>query len=412
MRNLVVLLVALLLAIMPQVALAGGSANLNAGAERVAMLAYVAKAENLTCIFHNPAGLAQLKGNNFHSSLNLGYISAGFRLREFDEEGNPYLLDEIKPKIAGGILPLLGVSSDFDTERWVFGVGLYFPFLGGAYFEEDDDFKYHLVRATIINAYLTPTVAYRVLDNLFVGAGISYIFSYKSGERWMEKYGFDGPLEFELTGHSWGWDVGALYNPIEKLRLGVSFASKNYLDLEGDATFTNVATKTKFDLNLKNTEIIPSTLRGGINYQLTDKVQVGFDYTWWNYSVVKKSVIEVSGDLPLGKIESPRNYRDSLNVALGMEYAYSPIWTFYGGIMRDVTPTPDATYSMETITNDYIAIAMGFKRKFERSDFTLAYQHQWQEKRNISHSILDPPFNVKVETAMFDTIVVEYNLRF
>lgn len=393
----------------------GAYSNLNVGGERVGMLAYVAKAEDLTAIYHNPAGLTQLEGTVFHGSFNVGYVTMQVKRRYWDGSPSPVpgkeerLSEAVKPKIAGGLLPMAAVGTDFGLERWRFAIAMYWPNLAGAVFNERTPINDLAIRGFSATMFIVPTVAYKVNDFLSFGAGLSYIYTFLQSEK-MYKFGAqDLKLKLDAYGQDIGYNLGVMINSGNGLRLGLSFYGRNNIDLTGKGSLGD------WDLEGDSVYIFPRTLRAGINFQLTQKLQLGFDYTWWDYSVWQEMKlnlkIKLDPEHTLQRTEIRHmHFKDSYNYALGAEYKYSDKVHFLGGVMTDITPIPDTTFSLDAATGTYVAIGLGVKYiPSDKNNWTFSYEHQWQEQRNIRNSITNPPTNVLVQKAAFDTLVVEFN---
>jgi hypothetical protein len=164
-----VLLLALLA---PALAGAGGFHVSVIGGRRNGMLANLAAPDDVTAIFHNPAGLAELPGLRLEIFGSATFLSNRFELQALDParfpEINPercgtaghepcpwpvgadgYYARTIEPESTFGVLPFLGLSTDlgFLSERLgdvVVGLAAYAPDLYGGVFGDSGPTAYSM----------------------------------------------------------------------------------------------------------------------------------------------------------------------------------------------------------------------------------------------------------------------------
>src|SRR5205807_1536872 len=71
------------------IAEAGGFTITMLGARRNGMLANIANPDDLSALFHNPAGLADQKGLRLHISNAMTFVDSQFRVQALDSERFP-----------------------------------------------------------------------------------------------------------------------------------------------------------------------------------------------------------------------------------------------------------------------------------------------------------------------------------
>jgi hypothetical protein len=122
----------------------GGFHTTDFGTRRNGMLAVVGKPDDVTAVFHNPAGLTLLEGTNLYITGEYTYAELGYRF--YDSRGALRPDREITPRTSWAIVPFLGASSDLGTKRLRVAMSLYAPNLYGADLSEDAPSRYHLTR--------------------------------------------------------------------------------------------------------------------------------------------------------------------------------------------------------------------------------------------------------------------------
>ncbi len=235
--------------------------------------AFTAKADDPSAIFHNPAGLAKLKGTMVHIGLNLINFSQEFtRAGSYDQctdtkcpagvpwAGQPYETVENKAhgKFSVGnfaVVPLISATSDFGLDLpLVFAAGIFAPgaaspdreYAPGYILEGDPNTppppqRYDIIRQEL--AFLMPSLAagYRVNEKFDLGARISWGFAELKGEvstwgvrNYEEWEGFDATFDIEATDKfipSVG--VGAMYRPHNNVELGFNYRSASNIRAKG-----------------------------------------------------------------------------------------------------------------------------------------------------------------------------------
>ncbi len=235
--------------------------------------AFAAKADDPSAIFHNPAGLAKLKGTMVHIGLNLVNFSQEFtREGSYDEctdskcpsgvpyAGQPYetVENQSHGKVHLGdfaVVPLISASSDLGL-GWpvVFAAGIFAPGAGSADREFAPDYviegdintppppqRYDILRQEL--AFLMPSLAagYRVNDKIDIGARVSWGFAELKGEvatwglrNYEEWEGFDADFAIEgVDKFVPSVGIGAMYRPHTSVELGLNYRSASHIRAEG-----------------------------------------------------------------------------------------------------------------------------------------------------------------------------------
>lgn len=291
-------------------------------------------------------------------------------------------------------------------DQWSFGLGVYAPF--GSKTDYDDDWVgRHLANKTdmsVIN--VQPTVAYKFSDQLSVGFGV--FSSYAKGElsRFLAPVGgYPGAGLTEndyvnVEGDSWafGWNIGAVFQPLETTTVGFSYRSKVDHTVKGDATgssglFGGTATeKAKLDITL------PEQAELSLTYQLDDRWTVMAGASWTRWSRFEKLVIEsdqgggnISNPPGLGAPATPgiityvpENWKDVWAFALGASYQYSDQLTLKAGYAFDQSPVKDEYRTARIPDSDRNWLTVGAKYTFDK-DWTVdaAYGYMFAKKVSI-----------------------------
>jgi long-chain fatty acid transport protein len=271
---------AVLAAAVPSAAVAGGLFVPGYGSQAQPRAgAFVAKADDPSALYYNPAGLAKQHGTSIHLGFNLidfdqTYQRAGVYeqwtrpLREGetapDYLGDPYpeVSDNATPAVGfGGFqgIPLFAVVSDLGGRSpVVFSIGLIadhgFPEreYGESYLAENgfDDpqrapppGRYDILEQDVSAAFPSIGAGYSITDKLDVGARVSWGFAGTKGttilwgiRNYPEDIRSDGLFAVDAADNFIpAWSLGALYRPAHNIEIGAQYVSQKTANFKGDA---------------------------------------------------------------------------------------------------------------------------------------------------------------------------------
>ncbi|MSP48505.1 MAG: transporter [Alphaproteobacteria bacterium] len=381
-----------------------GLGNAYAGAAAVA--------EDPSTMFFNPAGLAKLRGNQV-----LGGASYIAPEAHFTNSGSTTPFGTAITGPNGGdagqdaVLPHFYGMWDVNPNLKL-GLAITSPY--GLVTGYDDNWvgRYHAVTSKLATANIQPTIAYRVNDQLAVGAGFQaqYIKATLTsavdfgticlgslpaatcGALGLSPQGADGHAR--LTGDDWGYgfSLGLLYEPIKSTRIGLAFRSKVEHTLKGDADFTVPTSATALtstgrfrDTTVSGNVTTPESLSLSVVHDLNAQWSLLGDVTWTNWSRFKELRFRYGNTLQPDTV-TPENWKDSYFFSLGATYRHTDAWTFRVGVAYDQTPVPDADRTARLPDNDRLWIAFGASYAFSQAlKIDVGYTHIFINESSISN---------------------------
>ena len=178
--------------------------------------------DDLSAVHYNPAGMTLLEGTRFQAGgvwigLNADYSS--------DISG-----ESENGRLKGQMIPAGYVTHQVNDKIWL-GFAMTVPFGMGTEYSKDWEGADRGTNAKIYTFDMNPSIAWKVNDFLSIGGGISV--QYAKAELGMGMSGL-GHGKVEADSWDWGFNLGVMISPTDKLRFGLAYRSSIEHDAEGD----------------------------------------------------------------------------------------------------------------------------------------------------------------------------------
>ncbi len=345
----------------------------------------VAVVNSAEVAFFNPAGMAYLdKKFNVSVGANALFANVKFQNSQYNwtaeskNVGTPF-----------------SVYATYKLTDWLTaGLAVYTPY--GSAVDWDKGWEgSHLVNNIDLQAiFVQPTVSIRVGDHFSIGGGPIYATGGVEFNRNLTPQGGvmgDGNVTLDASGISaWGYNLGMMVNPTDKIRLGLNYRSEIIMEArDGDAMFSDVPafaqgtfSDTTFDADLP----LPAEVTAGLSVQVTDKWLLAFDYNYTMWSVYKSLDIQFANG---SSSSNPRNYKNSSTYRVGTQYKATDKFTFRAGYYFDESPVQDGYFAPETPRNDSNAFTGGLTYQLNDKlgiDASFLYIHFDEIDNSYNHS--------------------------
>jgi long-chain fatty acid transport protein len=382
-----------LLALAGSTAFAGGYRVSIQGQKQLAMgHTGVAVVNSAEVAFFNPAGMAYLD-NKFNVSVGGNALFAETRFQNSQYNWTASTSNLGTP---------FSVYATYRITDWLTaGLAVYTPY--GSSVEWDQNWQgAHLVNNINLQAiFVQPTVSVRLGDHFSVGGGPIYARGSVNFNRnitpnpLLSDNGDPADVTLDATGISaWGYNVGMMFNPSDKVRLGLNYRSEIIMEARnGDATFSDVPaiaqgtfSNTRFNADLP----LPAELTTGLSVQVSEKLLLAFDYNYALWSVYDALVVDFENSVPTSV--NARNYKNASTYRLGAQYVATDKFTFRAGWYFDESPVQDGYFAPETPRNDSMGFTGGLTYQVNKKlgiDFSFLYLH-FDEVNNSYDHYSDP----------------------
>ncbi len=387
-RKALTLAIASALGAAPGLAGAAGFALLEQNASGLgnAYAGSAAVAEDASTIFYNPAGMTLLPGAQVVGSVTGIYLDTSF-----SGSGST----NVPPLNVGngqggqpggwGMVPSMYFALPIG-ERFAAGLGVGAPFGLRTHYNDDWLGRYQGVKSDLYTINVNPSIAYKVTDTISIGGGVNY--QNMNVELTSSSFsGLAGETRQKLNAEddAWGWNLGALFQLGDDMRVGLSYRSSIRYTLEGDVkTTTSTGASSRFDVKadaeLPDSAILSVTQMYGDKWQLLGDVQ----YTNWS-TIGSVDVINKANGVTVDRLAF--DFKDTWRIAFGVNYFKDEHWTIKGGIAYDESPVDADTRTVRLPDNDRYWLSFGVKYKFAKAAAVdVGYSHLFVPDANIDHT--------------------------
>ncbi|GAB6161810.1 outer membrane protein transport protein [Desulfothermus naphthae] len=341
--------------------------------------AYAAYANDVYAMYFNPAGLTQLKGPQFA----VGVLFANLHLEQRDftvEKGGEIIAGPVDYEDSTDVLedtsPAIGFGMPIN-DRIAAGILVNVPFGVRAAWNEkpsltENPGAYNAFKSWHYRVAVTPTVAFKVNRKLSLGFGISigygvagtYLHSYPMREL-LTSLGGTGNVreEVEATDTSnYSFNFGLMYKINKKLTFGLTYRGMSHMVFSGELKLKNISptdkailaqlgiNKYKTDVNILGLHF-PRQVQMGLRYAPNSRFSIEGDLVWTQWSINDTQVVEIKDPVfqsALGgsKIYSDRDWKDTTEWKIGVEWKATDILTLRAGYFYAPTAVPDYTYDL------------------------------------------------------------------
>ncbi len=353
--------------------------------------AFVATADNPSAIYYNPAGIAQLTGNNFRAGIYGLDLEPSYR--PLAPNGTTY---DNQAKLHAA--PQLYATYGLEDLPFTFGLGVYSPYGLGLRWPQDTGFRTTGTESALTYATINPVIGWQVFPNFSIGGGMTVNYAQidlQQGLVWPTQNNDN----FRFKGDGWdvGYNLGALWQPHEMLAFGVSFRSGTTVDFGGHTTYYNntplplpgggvVPAFPKQQVGASGDLNFPLNAILGVSFRPTPKWNFEFDADYADWSSVGTVTIHQDSGFPglLPKdIPLVLDWQASWYYEFGVTRYLAGGWHVSAGYIYNENSVPDAHYSPVVADLNRHFFSVGIGRQGKRFDFDVAYQFGYGATRTV-----------------------------
>lgn len=358
--------------------------------------AFVARADDASAIYYNPAGISFLKGIQF----KLNFFYSGSTLTAEREN----FLSPVKSKT--GQFLASGYFSLNILDKISLGLGVFSPYFFesglGRDWEESSTCSY----SRLYSYFLRPVLAFKVSDKLAFGVGLDIIFSNLD---WHHTFlliyqDYQGnPQEdkilniHEVSGNGIGFSAGFLFKISNKLQVGGRYQHKARADYEGFYRYTLMYLPTR---EATSSLAFPPEIVLGFMLSPSQKLSFQLDLQWTGWSVMQSLdfvPLEAEDDFD-DKLNSfyftqsiPLEGKDAWSLKTGIEYYLSSFISLKAGFSQHQSWQDTLNPVFPSLGRSVISVGFGYdgpirapldERLIGFLSFDLYFQYVLSNKRS------------------------------
>lgn len=348
--------------------------------------AFVATANNPSAIYYNPAGLAQLDGDNLRGGIYGIYLDSTFEPPAGSpNSGNTYHSSEHLAAV-----PQLFYAHTFKSLPLSFGLGIYAPFGGSMNWPQDTGFRQDAVSGSLKYITVAPAVAWKILPSLSVGAGamVNYVHMETSQGLAQSASPFTNFFNFSGEGWSVGYNAGVLWQPIEKISIGANFRSSANVTLDGRTHYEQQPFVPNSHSSANMGMTFPWTAVGGISYRPTPKWNLEIDANYTDWSSFGTLNLHEKNPPPNSDANTPVHFdwQGSWMYEFGVTRYFDNGWHVSGGYVFNENSVPNKYYTPWATDMDrhFFSLGTGYNGKI--FDFDATFQFGYGPSHNVTGS--------------------------
>jgi long-chain fatty acid transport protein len=365
-------------------------------------------ADDPTYMFYNPAALALQAGSQIVAVASFLRPVTSFDLKSGSSAGGVSTgggdggSDVSDDQFVPAVFAVVDLSRRIDVVRNLkLGLAVTSPFGLETDYNAGWAGRYYALQSKLRTINVGPTVAFDIVDGLSVGGGVQAQYADAELSNAVDFGSIaaaipplaplaqptrqDGRARFDGDDWAFGWTLGAIYEPWEGTRFGVSYRSKLKHDLKGDARFrldddgvgkaVSNATGAFQNTGARARLETPETVAFGVSQDLDAQWSLMVDAAWTRWSRIDE--VRVRFDNPSQPDDvTNTDWNDTWFLGLGATYRPSDPWTLRAGVAYDQSPVPNRTRTPRVPDNDRYWFTLGLSyRPADSVDVTAGYAH-------------------------------------
>jgi long-chain fatty acid transport protein len=388
--------------------------NLNSLGTRALSMggAFVGLADDFSAIYWNPAGIANFQ-KRYLGFYGTDVIPSATYFSQAPTEIGLVTLVDAKSMTKHYLSGMLTYYQPIN-ERLVAGVGVYIPSgLGSAWDGED------FTAVTANTAYLwesriglvtiSPAIAYKVNDQVSIGATFNINYGMFNLKRWAGTMDLPDPTgtfdlgQYEDDQNGWGFGAtfGVLVKANDMLSFGATVRTPSKVHFSGTSAISNLLLLGYKDMSDSERDITwPWWIAGGVAFRPMDDLIVTADLQWTQWSALDEIETKFKDSawslfmVGSGKNITPLHWKDALQIRFGAEYMLYQNVGLRAGYYYDPAPAPDKTLNILLPSYDFnvLTIGIGYDLGGVVLDFGFEYFMGKEREVDFAKWLLDPAY--------------------
>ena len=350
----------------------------------------IAFADDASAISANPANLADLKEKQIMVSLTAAHSETDYK----GASGSGSTREPWK------LLPNAFLAWPTKHEGVVAGLGVTTPFGQSMEWEQDGPFRYtapYFVEMRLVD--FRPAVAFPLGEHFTFGVAADVMWSdldFRQVYPWSVLAGNpavpDGEVRLTGEGQGLGGSAALAWKITSRQRLALTYRSPFNVDYSGDTELKGLPAvaggpaaaglpgSSDFDTTIR----FPAVWGLGYGIELTDKIRLGADVEWVEFSRYDRLDLDAGALSRLLPAETIRqDWKDVWTLGVGMDWKLTECTVLRAGYTFLESPIPDETLAPTLPDADRHAVSLGVGFRKARHALDLAYVWGHYDDRDV-----------------------------
>ncbi len=345
--------------------------------------AFAATADNASAVYYNPAGITQITGSDLRSGLYSIYADPTFQPPNANTTyniGKHY-----------NFIPQVFLTHSFANSPVSIGLGIYAPYGGNTSWPQNTGFRSVATEGSLKYLRANPVIAFKLAPNLSIGGGVMVDYGKIDMEQGLLANAQPFVNFFNFQGDGWtvGYNLGALWQPIDQISIGATFRSATKITMKGHTEFEQQPVIPDTSESAQADFTFPITAVVGLSYRPTPKWNLEFDadYAGWgsfdDTTIYQQALppFPVQQNIPINL-----NWQPSWMYEFGVTRYFDSGWHVSAGYVYNENSVPNAFYTPLAADMDRHFFSLGAGRNGRTFDFDVTYQFGYGPAHTVSGS--------------------------
>ena len=342
--------------------------------------AFVVQADDPSAVAFNPAGLAQVRGEQVSVE---GTICNAYTERESPLGQETDIINKWQA------VPAFYATADFGRNDLAVGLGVSFPNGLSSEWGRDSFARYVDTYSSLSVVDVSPAIGMKFGESLMLGAGVDFYYSKAELDN-MVDLGlaasapgmFDARSELKGKGTAWGGNVGAIYRISPKHSVAVTYRLPFSIKYDGSYTLSALG----IDADASTTMDFPAVVVAGYAFRPTDRWTLEFDADWTDWRGTDDVTVEFKTP-GLPNVTRKESLRNTMAYKIGAEYRYTDNLALRCGYIYNENATPDEAWRPSLPDTSMHFLMAGFGYRIGPVTINTALQVVFYEKRTIDNNV-------------------------
>jgi len=370
--------------------------------------ALVARADDPSALFYNPAGMTQVPGLQL-----MGGVTMIATMTDIETTfGGTDTRSE--PETSYFFPPHFYATYQYTDSVW-FGLGIMSRYGLDSEFDAGWPGRYNAYNTVIQTLTFNPNIAFKVNDKLSLAGGPLWMWFDLVTEQRNDPLRLNDPDTFavdvdqSLTGDSvgYGFSLAMHFKAYDWMSLGLSYSSQVKQEFEGEADFTKPSGMPFLDPFFNDTSAtgeitLPEMVFLGVAFYPADRLSLEVSGVWTGWSNYDQLSIHY-GQLidptnpSSGSVTIEKKWNDVWRLQIGAEYKSNDWLDLRIGYVWDNSPIPDETADYLVPANDRYLCNVGCGLHWGPWSVDLSYSYMDMKTRSVNARPQDGVLDSKYE---------------